>query len=297
MDEPWSRPGDYVLLRAMTDLVCASSACPGRHRSRQRLGDHRRPRARLLAREPLLDGDRPPRDPGGRASADQGDGLPPAHERADRELRRVPRLLAAPLLQQRGRHRRVLGLPREGRRDGPVAAAQVGGARARRRGAHPARGHARHPPPGGRPGRLHGGLQRDRRDDRRRHRLPARAGQLPLRRRRRVRRRLAERAGRAARAEGVGQALDRPAAQRRRPGAREPRDPEAVRLDAADAALDRRAQVVPLPGRAHRRLRRHPDRGLAHRLHRRARLRGLLPPRRRPGGLGRDLGGRAGRTG
>ena len=27
-DEPWSRPGDYVLLRAMMDLVCASSACP-----------------------------------------------------------------------------------------------------------------------------------------------------------------------------------------------------------------------------------------------------------------------------
>ncbi len=28
IDEPWSRPGDYVLLRALTDLVCASSACP-----------------------------------------------------------------------------------------------------------------------------------------------------------------------------------------------------------------------------------------------------------------------------
>jgi aminomethyltransferase len=27
-DEPWSRPGDYVLLRAVTDLVCVSSACP-----------------------------------------------------------------------------------------------------------------------------------------------------------------------------------------------------------------------------------------------------------------------------
>jgi aminomethyltransferase len=27
-DEPWSRPGDYVLLRALTDLVCLSSACP-----------------------------------------------------------------------------------------------------------------------------------------------------------------------------------------------------------------------------------------------------------------------------
>ncbi|MET0898709.1 MAG: DUF1989 domain-containing protein [Mycobacterium sp.] len=28
MDEPWSRSGDYVLLRASSDLVCASSACP-----------------------------------------------------------------------------------------------------------------------------------------------------------------------------------------------------------------------------------------------------------------------------
>lgn len=28
LDEPWSRPGEYVLLRAATDLVCVSSACP-----------------------------------------------------------------------------------------------------------------------------------------------------------------------------------------------------------------------------------------------------------------------------
>jgi aminomethyltransferase len=27
-DEPWSRPGDYVMFRALTDLVCLSSACP-----------------------------------------------------------------------------------------------------------------------------------------------------------------------------------------------------------------------------------------------------------------------------
>ena len=27
-DEPWSRPGDYVLFRALTDLICISSACP-----------------------------------------------------------------------------------------------------------------------------------------------------------------------------------------------------------------------------------------------------------------------------
>ena len=28
MDEPWSRPGDFVLLRALSDLVCVSTACP-----------------------------------------------------------------------------------------------------------------------------------------------------------------------------------------------------------------------------------------------------------------------------
>ncbi|CAD5200927.1 DUF1989 domain-containing protein [Pseudomonas sp. FEN] len=28
LDEPWSRPGDYVLLKATTDLLCGSSSCP-----------------------------------------------------------------------------------------------------------------------------------------------------------------------------------------------------------------------------------------------------------------------------
>lgn len=28
LDEPWSRPGDYVLMKAMTDLLCVSSSCP-----------------------------------------------------------------------------------------------------------------------------------------------------------------------------------------------------------------------------------------------------------------------------
>ena len=28
MDDPWSRPGDYVMLRALTDLVAISTACP-----------------------------------------------------------------------------------------------------------------------------------------------------------------------------------------------------------------------------------------------------------------------------
>ncbi len=28
MDDPWSRPGDFMLLRAQTDLLCVSTACP-----------------------------------------------------------------------------------------------------------------------------------------------------------------------------------------------------------------------------------------------------------------------------
>ena len=28
LDEPWSRAGDYVLMRALTDIVCVSSSCP-----------------------------------------------------------------------------------------------------------------------------------------------------------------------------------------------------------------------------------------------------------------------------
>ena len=266
---------------------------PRRHRPGQRLGHHRHPRARLLAREPLLDGHRPPRDPGGRASADQGNGVPPAYEQAHRELRGLPRLLATPVLQHRGRHQPVLGVPREGRDHGPLAAAQVGGARPGRRDPDPDGDHARRAPAGGRAGGLHGRLQRDRRHDRRRHRVPARRQQLPLHRRRPVHGRVAEGAGGAARPEGVGEALDRPAPQRGGPGPREPRDHEEAGLDAADPAGARGPEVVPLPGGADRRLPGHPGGGLAHGLHGRARLRGVLPPGRRSGGLGRDLGGRA----
>ncbi len=28
LDDPWSRPGDFVLMKALTDLVCVSSSCP-----------------------------------------------------------------------------------------------------------------------------------------------------------------------------------------------------------------------------------------------------------------------------
>ena len=175
MDEPWSRPGDYVLLRAMSDLVCASSACPDDIdpangweitdvHVRVYAPDNRFSMA--IAHRVTADAD---------PVLTKETTFHPRTSELTEELRRVPRLLAPALLRQRGRDRRVLGLPREGRRHGPLAAAQVGGARARRRGADPARDHARRAPARGRPGRLHRGLQRDRRDDRRRDGLPARA--------------------------------------------------------------------------------------------------------------------------
>ena len=81
------------------------------------------------AEQHVLDGDRAARDRRRRAGADAGDELPPAHERADEELHRVPRLLAPALLRQRGRDRGVLGVPREGGGHGPLPASQVGGPR------------------------------------------------------------------------------------------------------------------------------------------------------------------------
>ena len=182
-DEPWSRPGDYVLLRALDDLVCASSACPddidpangwqitdvhvrvypAEHTFSTAIARRVTPDAEpVLTRETIV---------------------PSAHERADEELHRVPRLLAAALLRQRGRDRRVLGLPREGRGHGSLPAPEVGSPRPRRRDADPDRDHARRATALGRSGHLHRALQRDRRDDRRRDRLPPRPGQLPLRRR------------------------------------------------------------------------------------------------------------------
>ena len=142
-------------------------------------------------------------------------GFHDAHLGADEPLHRVQRLLAADLLRQPRRGRRVLGLPREGGGHGPLAAAEVRDPRPGRRGAAAGDDDARHPAARRRPGRLHGDVQRDGRHARRRHRVPDRARQLPLRRRRRVRRRLAARAGRAARAARLGEGVDRRPPQRR----------------------------------------------------------------------------------
>ena len=111
-DEPWSRPGDYVMLRALTDLVCASSACPDDidpSNGWEVTDVHVRvysPENRFsLAIAHRVTADAPPvltRETAFHTRTSS------AHE----ELRRVPRLLVAALLQQRGRDRGVLGLPR-----------------------------------------------------------------------------------------------------------------------------------------------------------------------------------------
>ena len=180
LDEPWSRPGDYVLLRATTDLVCLSSACPDDIDAANALEPDRGARPRLPGQGAVQRRDRPPRHTRRRAQADEGDGLRQRTRGADEPLHRVQRLLAADLVRQPRRGGRVLGLPRARGDHGSVAAAEVRGARARRRGAAAGDPDPRHPPALGRPGRLHRDVQRHGRHDRRRHRVPHRADQLPL---------------------------------------------------------------------------------------------------------------------
>jgi hypothetical protein len=93
---------------------------PGRHRPRERLEPHRRPRARLRARTPLQRGDRAPRHARGPASADPEDGVPPEDRGPDEEPRRVQRVLAPVPLLERGRGGRVLGVPGSSRSWAPT---------------------------------------------------------------------------------------------------------------------------------------------------------------------------------
>ena len=291
MDEPWSRPGDYVLLRAMTDLVCASSACPDDidpANGWQITPVH----VRVYAPDNTFSVAIAHRVTAGRgAGADEGDDVPPADERADEELRRVPRLLAPALLRQRGRDRRVLGVPREGGRHGPLAAPQVGDPR-------PGRGDA-----------VQRAITRDARrlsvgqvtytalcnetggmiDDATVYRL----GQdnfrfvggdeydgVWLKE-------LADRHELKVWVKPSTDQLHNVAVQG--PASREILK-KIVWTPPTQTSLED-LTLVPLHRRPDRDVRRDPDRRLAHRLHGRARLRGLVPPVGRARGLGRDLGG------
>ena len=201
---------------------------PGRHRPRQRLGDHRRPRARLLAREPLLDGHRPPRHPGGRARADPGDGA----------STRAPRALTESFVEYRG-----YWLPHCFNNEGAIAEYWACREKAVVMDLSPLRKWEVLGPDA--ETLIQHAVTRDVRklavgqvvytavcnetggmiDDATVFRLGRR--QLPLRRRRPLRRRVADGAGRALGLKALGQALDRPAAQPRGAGPEQPRDPGA----------------------------------------------------------------------
>ena len=133
MDEPWSRPGDYVLLRAMSDLVCASSACPD-DVDPANAWECTDIHVRVYSPENRF------------STAIAHRVTPEAEPVLTKETAFHPRTseLTESFVEYRGYwlphcfnneggDRRVLGVPREGGRDGPVAAAQVGGARARTR--------------------------------------------------------------------------------------------------------------------------------------------------------------------
>ena len=70
LDEPWSRPGDYVLLRAADRSRVPLERVPGRHRRGERLEPDRGARPRLPGQGAVLGGDRAPRDARRRAEAD-----------------------------------------------------------------------------------------------------------------------------------------------------------------------------------------------------------------------------------
>ena len=99
-DEPWSRPGDYVLLRALTDIVCVSSACPDDIDPANgwdptdihvRTYSDKQSFSRAVAYT---------HDPRCRASADPRDRVPSPLLGADPQLHGISRLLAADPLHQ-----------------------------------------------------------------------------------------------------------------------------------------------------------------------------------------------------
>ena len=208
-DEPWSRPGDYVLLRALTDLVCFSTACPDDIDSSNGWNP-----TDIQVRVYDRNEDFRP-SAGFRMTADadlQMTERTAFHECFAEHTRNFIEYNGYWLAQDfpaHGDDRRILGMPGARGGHGPVAASQVRGSRPRSAGAHAALRDPRHAKARARAGRLHRDVLRARRNDRRRHRLPARRRQLPVDRWKRSFRTLAARAGGEARARRVGQEIDR----------------------------------------------------------------------------------------
>ena len=281
LDEPWSRPGDYVLLRALTDLVCVSSACPDdidaangwnptdihvrvypETESFTRAVGHRKQpdpdvtmtresgfHARTSAILPAT------------SSSTTATGCPTATRASGRSPSTGPAASESVTIDLSPlRKFEVLGpgaeallqhcLTRNVRR---LAVGQV----------------------------VYTAMCYDTGtmlDDGTLFRLGQR--QLPLDLRLRPGRRVAARAGRGAGPRRLGALLHRPAPQPLGAGPAEPAGAGRGRVDAAGPAEHRGARLVPLHGGTAGRRGRSLCAGLAYRLHRRAGLRDLLPPRR-----------------
>ena len=134
-DEPWSRPGDYVLLRALTDIVCVSSACPDDTTPangwnltdihvRTYSGEEKFSRA--VAKRMTPDAE---------PTMTRETAFHASFAKTHPQLRRVQGLLAGQFLRQGRADRGVLGLPRKGGGDGSFAAQEVRGHRPGLRGA------------------------------------------------------------------------------------------------------------------------------------------------------------------
>ena len=285
-DEAWSRPGDYVAMEALTDLVCVSTACPDDVDAingwdptdiHVRIYERDAPIVRAVIHRWRPD------EPGTMTRHS------PFHPRTSELtllLSRRPGPVASRPLRRDRRDRGILGLPRDGDGPGPVVPAQVRPVRAGRRSAAAGGHDARRLAPRGSPGALCIDVRPVRPGDRRRHAVPSGAAGVPLVLRVGGVRRMAARTGRETGPSRPRALAPRAAVQSRASGAALARRLEGTGLHPADAALAGESQMVRLHAGAASRPRGRPLHAHPHRLHGRTGLRDLLRCRRRERHLG-----------
>ena len=111
-DEPWSRPGDYVLLRALTDLVCVSSACPDDIDAANAWNPSDIHVRTYSDKERFSRAVAHPHDARRRAEADARDRVPPRFAAHTRDFAEYRGFWLPQKFNNGGRDRRILGVPR-----------------------------------------------------------------------------------------------------------------------------------------------------------------------------------------
>ena len=125
LDEPWSRPGDYVLLRALTDLVCVSSACPDDIDAVNGWNPTDIHMRVYPATESFKRAVGHRKQPDADVTMTKETGFHARTSGHTRRLRRIQRLLAAQQLHRRRADCRILGLSGTRCRHRPLAAPKV----------------------------------------------------------------------------------------------------------------------------------------------------------------------------